>query len=695
MDSNWRTHDLTIETGQPALDWLDREWLLTNGTGAYAMGTAPGINTRRYHGLLVAATKPPVGRVVTVNQMLEQLTVKHAGKEQSFDFSSCSFRASDGNEVLSPQGHTMLTRFERGLSVRWTYRAAVDADLDIEFTRQLCLHWQEQAATLHYALRAFSNGKPADLPQGVLYISPMLTLRDFHATLRMQNAGSLSLEIKDNGVATVHRQDTAVTLQCDTAKFVGINPAKSDPWWHDVHYELETRRGQDDVEDYFVPGRYEAEFKPCAEVKLALTLAFGDQPAKPCNPDQADRGKYLAPVYDHLKSKGDRDELLSRAFAIAADDFIVTRRFRDKPLKTVLAGYPWFADWGRDTQISLPGLLLATGRFEEARSTLEVFAAAIKDGLVPNRFDDFDPTAAHYNSVDASMWFVHAAMEYVRLTKDKQSWDGWLADAAVQVVDAFLRGTVYDIRMSGDGLITAGSPDTQLTWMDAACNGVVFTPRHGKAVEINALWYNALVGLAELFATSNKPVADHYTKLAKRVKRAFAKVFWDDELGYLRDHTWTDEHGEEHTDRSLRPNQVFAVSLPRSPLPLTKQRLVLKAVQEQLLTPFGLRTLPTDDPNYHGRYTGPPFERDKAYHQGTVWPWLIGPYAEGVLRVGKFSPAAKQQARQVITPLIQELTQRGLGQLHEIHEGDAPHRQVGCMAQAWSIAEVLRVYTML
>jgi len=338
---------------------------------------------------------------------------------------------------------------------------------------------------------------------------------------------------------------------------------------------------------------------------------------------------------------------------------------------------------------------LETGRFEEARLALQAYTESIRDGLVPNRFDDYDSEAAHYNTVDASLWYIRAALMYVEETGDRDCWEDWLGDSCRKIMDAYIRGTQFGIRMAGDGLVTAGSATTQLTWMDAACGGKVFTPRHGKAVEVNALWYYALVGMAEMVRPDQPPLAEHYLKLADRIKRSFGKIFWDESCGYLRDHLWTDEQGGEHPDTTLRPNQIFALSLPVSPLPRTKQVQVLDVLRRRLLTPYGLRTLPQDDSRYHGRYTGPQFERDKAYHQGTVWCWLIGPYCEAVLRCGDFSPESRREARAVLAPLLEELEGRGLGQLHEICEADAPHRPVGCMAQAWSVGEALRVLRLI
>ncbi len=356
----------------------------------------------------------------------------------------------------------------------------------------------------------------------------------------------------------------------------------------------------------------------------------------------------------------------------------------------------------------MPGLLLATGRFTDACSTLRAFADAIRDGLVPNVFDDYNATAAHYNTVDASLWFIHAAMEYVHASGDRQSWDQWLANACMGIIDAYIKGTNPSdmpdeerrsdaslIRMTGDGLITAGSQRTQFTSKDDACDGTIFTPRAGKAVEINALWFHVLTGMAEMLGDSNKGAADHYRKLTARISRAFSRLFWDEEQGYLYDHAWTDDQGQEQIDRTCRPNQILAVCLPHSPLPRKRQQQVLDMVRRRLFTPVGLRTLPADDSRYHGHYQGPLRARDEAYHQGTVWPWLMGPYAEAILRLGRFSPAARAEAQNAIRGLVDQMLGPGLGQIHEIYDGDPPHHPRGCIAQAWSVAEVIRVMALI
>lgn len=682
MTSPWRTHQ--VDLAGDAIDHVGREWLLTNGAGGYAMGTLPGVNTRRYHGLLVAATHPPVGRIVALNQVFEQLDLGDEGAAPArvVEWATCCFKSDRGALTYASAGYALLGQFTRGPEVVWTYQ-----DGPVIFRRELRLHWKRQAATLRYVIEGLD--RPA-----TLRLAPMLTLRDFHAVMRQ--ADGPAFDVRPRGdVLTVARDRVVVTLHCPGAVFRA--PVPRQQWWYGVHYPLEAERGQEDCEDYFVPGRFEIRLPVKARHEVLLTVTLGEQPV-----DADLAGGDRVARLDHILGHLDGGEPEHRLLVLAVDDFIVARHLGGKELATILAGYPWFSDWGRDTFISLPGLLLATGRFEEARDTLHVYALALKDGVIPNRFDDYGGAAAHYNTVDASLWFIHAAMAYRDAAGDDESWRDWLAPAVMKIIEAHIRGTTAagtEIRMAGDGLITAGNSATQLTWMDAKCGDVVFTPRQGKAVEVNALWYHALEGMSQRLPPQQKSAADHYKKLAGRIRRSFAKAFWDEELGYLRDHVWIDDDGNERADRTLRPNQILAASLPHTPMPRTKLRIMLDRVRQQLLTPYGLRTLPENDRHYHPHYRGSPFERDEAYHQGTVWPWLIGPYAEAVLRVGQFSAEAKQEARQAIDPLLRMLAGEGpfpsLGQLHEIHEAAPPHRPVGCMAQAWSVAEVLRVLRLI
>ncbi len=657
------TYRVDLRPGTPPP--LNDEWLLTNGTGAFAMGSPIGCNTRRYHGLLVAAAHPPVERINTLNCVAE--TIRFDGQQRQLDTHEFT---DGGGGMFHPHGWRHLVRFEKDHEIRWYYRIG-----SIGLVKTLQLVWKRQLAVLRYDVSFDPQpGEPAP-DRLTLSVQPFLAMRDFHSLNRAYERQPILADRRGTMLTFIGPGVPNFHIAADRGRFV-----EDEDWWFNFHYRLDAERQQDCVESLFTPGRYEHTFDP--QHYAPLTLAFGLEPIDWHDlADSSGRRKHRARI---TASVGDDPALV--AATIAADDFVVDRTVDAQPSTTIMAGYPWFSDWGRDTMIALPGCLLATDRFDEAKQTLATFARHIRRGLVPNRFDDYggDP---HYNTVDASLWFVHAAMAYVNASGDRPAWDDLLAKACMQVVDAYAQGTDFGIAMDGDGLIIAGDAGTQLTWMDAARDGVVFTPRHGKAVEINALWYNAVAGCAELLEGD---AAQRCNQLASRVKRSFARVFWDDELGYCLDHVTP-----EGEDRSLRPNQVLAASLPRSPLAVSKQKKMLQAVRDRLLTPMGLRTLPPDDPNYHAHYVGTMFERDQAYHQGTVWAWLLGPFVEGWLRAHKFSAKSKREAAQFVQPLLDRLQGEGLGQLHEIFDADPPHTPRGCMAQAWSVAEVLRVAMMI
>lgn len=672
------THVLTFSEPESL---LQSEWLLTNQTGGYAMSTAAGCNTRRYHGLLVAATQPPVGRIVALNQVLEQLELD---KHTHLEFTTCQFRGGDGSAVFAPDGKLMLTRFERGLTVKWTYQNA-----GLTFSRELLLHpcdevQSKQAITLRYTVTGLA--KPATLK-----LSPMLTLRDFHHMNQQAWARAYDFDITPSRLIVQH-EDQLVAFACSD----GVFQPKCQ-WWNNFHYPCETRRGQDDQEDQIVPGAFVIDLPASDEAQtVTLTAALGQEIVEPIERigkrakrihamAQAirDSSEGMASDCEMLVGNCDR---LHRCLAIAADDFVVERTVGGQKLMTILAGYPWFADWGRDTFIALPGLLLSTGRLSEAEAVLRAFASVLHEGLIPNRFDDYDEAAAHYNTVDASLWFVNAALAYVDASGETAA--DWLIEAVMSVLDHYEAGTMNEIRMDPqDGLITQGDEHTQLTWMDAKCGDTAFTPRAGKAVEINALWYSNLVGVSALIKKHDAAKSAHYRDIAKLVKKHFKAAFERPDGVGLYDHIRLD--GSK--DASIRPNQIFAASLKNSPLTQKLAKNVVRVVRDMLLTEVGLRTLPTDDWNYRPFYAGDAFQRDQAYHQGTIWPWLIGGYVEALLRVGKFSQKSRREALETIQPLIERMLGDGLGQLHEIHEASTLY-PVGSMAQAWSVAEVLRVY---
>ncbi len=506
-------------------------------------------------------------------------------------------------------------------------------------------------------------------------------------------------------------------------------------WWFNFVYRNNRERGQDFTEDLWTPGFFKCRIETPAKIVLWASLS---PPWVRCKPEELanldieavceDLGRHQESI--KLKAKSMLDTRCSmrvsrignrvssfEALCLTAEAFIAKRQtdhpapiepprdlcgrasFKpptDEPIgagqrTTILAGYPWFADWGRDAFISLPGLLLSTGRFDEAKSVLTTFAAVADEGMIPNRFDDRSGTT-YFNSVDASLWFINAAFQYLKASGDSKTFIQELMPAIRWIIDSYHKGTRFDIRADAYGLITAGNNQTQLTWMDAKYDGLAFTPRCGKAVEVNALWYNSLCLLAQFYIDRDAQNAKHYKSMADKVQKSFSELFWNESKGYLNDCILPDGV----VDESLRPNQIFAVSLPFSALSPEQQKSVVNVMQKQLLTPYGLRTLNVQDSRYKGVYTGPQQQRDEAYHQGTVWAFLIGPFVEGFLKVNGFSRKSKKKAAEFIQPLLQHMTKDGcLGSVSEIFDGDAPHKPRGCIAQAWSVAELIRAYQLI
>jgi predicted glycogen debranching enzyme len=634
----------TLETYRELKPHDQQEWLLTNGLGGYASSTVLGMNTRRYHGLLVAATVPPVGRVMTVNRIGESLVLDN--KSESLDFSVNTFRNS-----IFPRGDQYLTKFDLDETARWEYEIE-----GVKITKEIQIPWLKNVAAVRYSVNS-------GMRQFRLNLMPFVSLRDFHA-LRQANSVSFRTDAQPRRI-TVGEGPNELTVVSDAGAFVA-----KEGWWYGHVYPIETDRGQDDSEDLFSPGSFVLEGQGSASITLWMAL----EPMEPGDWNEELKMRQTA-VAAGSHPVADSKSKTTRSLLRAANDFIVYRKLPDgKQGATVIAGYPWFADWGRDTMISLPGLLLVTGRFKQAAEVLTVFAQYVSQGMIPNRFDDYTNEPS-YNTVDASLWFIHAAFEYARFSGDAKTFDKVLRPACRQILDGYRNGTRFGIKMDvADCLITQGDIHTQLTWMDAKCNGIAFTPRQGKPVEINALWYNALVLMGE-------------KDLAAEVADSFKKAFWISPFRGLADVV----EGTRR-DASIRPNQIFAVSLPNSPLTADQQSAVVEVVRRELLTPVGLRTLSRNDPNYKARYNGPQMQRDAAYHNGTVWPWLMGAFLEAYLKVNQRSEPALNQAREWLHPLVHHMCDQGaIGQISEIFEGDEPHRPVGCPAQAWSVAEVLRL----
>ncbi len=629
-----------IDTAGRLDPFVEQEWLLTNGIGGFASGTVVGANIRRYHGLLCAATTPPLGRILALSRIGE-IVYLNGDFDTLHELSINLF----GGGHIHPRGERFLRQFELGDDAVWHY--AVHGATVVKTVRLMPMM---NVVEITYDVTP-DKGQRVDL--GLL---PFVALRDFHA-LRRYGGTHLDTRSSAHSVSMTEGRWT-LTLDGENARF-----APSPDWWFGHNYPIETERGQDDSEDLYTPGRFTARFDEPGRVTLRAYV----------DPAPTVLGGPM-----HTPTVPRESSVTVRRLMRAAGDFVVRRKTpTGKPAATIMAGYPWFADWGRDTMISLPGLMLTTRRFDEARGVLEVFADYVSEGMIPNVFDDYS-NEPHYNTVDASLWFIHASHEYLRASEDAAFFDRKLKPACRAILDGYTRGTRFGIRVDpADQLVTQGDEHTQLTWMDAKFEGRAFTPRQGKAVEINALWHHALVLMGEHDRAA--AVADSYRK-----------AFWISPFRGLYD--VVDGDGYSRRDAATRPNQIFAASLEHSPLGLDQRKAVVEVVRRELLTPHGLRSLARGDANYHPRYTGPQAQRDEAYHNGTVWGWLIGPFLEAYLRVNDHSDDAKAQVRQWLSPLIDHMnTQACVGQISEVFEAEPPHRPVGCCAQAWSVAEVLRI----
>lgn len=636
---------------------LTREWLETNGIGGFASSTIVGLNTRRYHGLLVAATKPPVGRVVMLSKLEETLYIDG----QPFDLSANRYPGA-----VHPQGFRYLKQFRLDPFPVFTYEVE-----GIEIEKTVFMIYGENSTVIQYELK--KNTHP-EVPKNLwLEIRPLIAFRDYHSTTHENGAinsavaeqPGLTSVMPYQGLPSLHLAHNAVELR------------KAGDWYRNFEYDAERERGLDFSEDLFNP------------YVLRFDLRLRRQASTIASTELRDVAKVVE--YRQAEITRRRNARLSciceddfaQTLAAAADQYLVSRGDQ----KTVIAGYHWFSDWGRDTMIALPGLTLPTGRHDIARSILRTFAKHIDQGMLPNRFPDAGETP-EYNTVDATLWFFEAARSYLAYTDDLEFVRDELYPVLADIISWHVRGTRYGIKVDPSGLLGSGEQGVQLTWMDAKVGDWVVTPRRGKPVEIQALWYNALCIMEDLARKFGDEASQkRYRSMATVASWSFNQWFWNEMTGCLYDVT-----NGAPPDLSIRPNQILAVSLPYSMLSAERAKSVVQTVQDQLLTPYGLRSLAASDPQYCGRYTGGPVERDRAYHQGTVWPWLMGPFITAYVKVNGGSEAARHQAADWLAPLKDHLAHGGLGHISEILDGDAPQRPCGCIAQAWSVAEVLRSY---
>ncbi len=669
---------------------IEREWLLTNGIGGFASSTITGGNSRRYHGLLVAALNPPVERHLILSQLHETLLIN--GNEYALHSFSTGGYVNKG--FLNQQS------FEQDPLPSYTYNIG-----DVRVEKTVALVYGENTAVIMYRLRTGRS-------RIRMKISPLVNFRDYHGDSSRYHMNMQQKSGSDHTFIKPYELGLDILIGCPGSKY----EEAYDCWFEGMYYDVEQDRGLRAYEDHYIPGTFNIEAGPDSDTGFFVVCTILDRksanegaattrevkagPASKEEVDLAGGDSYkmlIARYMDHSYGKfaieaekvrinklteGCRDEF-HRLLTRSADHFIVYRRSTRS--RTILAGYPWFTDWGRDSMISLSGLTLATGRYEDAADILSTFSKYIKHGLVPNMFPD-EGGEPGYNTVDAALWYFEAVYRYVEKTGDIELVRSGLYDSMLQIYEAYRKGTLHDIHMEDDFLISAGNADTQLTWMDAKAGNTVFTPRQGKAVEINALWFNALK-ILELISARLGREADEYGILADKVKSSFVKAFWNEDGKYLYDVV-----NEGQKDDSVRPNQIFAVGLSFPVIDGRMAEYVVEKVWRELYTAYGLRSLSQRSEGYKGRCTGDRYERDSAYHQGTVWTWPVGYFITAFSRTFGKKTGYADMAKAFLRPFRDHLYHACLGSISEIFDGDEPLTPRGCCAQAWSVAEVLRAY---
>ncbi len=660
-----------------------REWLVTNGIGGYASGTIAGVLTRRYHGLLVGALKPPVARTLLLTKLDE--IVWYNGRF----YDLFTNRWADG--TVEPQGYLNIESFHlEGTTPVWNF-AFADGLLE------KCI-WMQQGANTTYIRYSYKRGsKPLTLS-----LKALVNHRDYHGKTEGRSLFSIN-RLRKQGLEIKAFPEAAnlylfATQEDQTNNFSWeIN----NTWYRDFALAVEKYRGLDEVEDHLHAATVKITLQPGDSITFVASTESNPQlDSKVSLQEKNNRESKLINLWyfsnflstkPHTRQPNHWIEQL----VLAADQFIVDRPLTDNPEgKTIIAGYPWFTDWGRDTMIALPGLTISTGRYEIAKTILRTFAKYLDRGMLPNVFPDAGLTP-EYNTVDATLWYFEAILTYYAATKDRE----FLAELfplLAEIIDWHIKGTRYNIRMDDDGLLYAGEAGVQLTWMDAKVGNWVVTPRIGKPVEVNALWYNALVCMVS-FAQILGESGTRYQELSAKTRSHFDR-FWYESGGYCYDVIDT----PEGNDTSFRPNQIFAVSLPSinlsedwdkcpSPLHKTQQKMIVDKVGQKLLTSYGLRSLDSDNFDYVGIYGGNQLKRDGSYHQGTTWGWLIGHFIQAHLRIYN-NP---ELAHSFLSPMANHLQDGCIGSISEIFDGNVPFTPRGCFAQAWSVAEVLRGWLMV
>jgi predicted glycogen debranching enzyme len=657
--------DELAKEDDPTSPFVTREWLVTNGLGGYASGTVATIATRRFHGLLIAALPPPLGRTMVIAHVSE--TVRLA------DGRAAQLGAQPGppaHGVPLPSATLVAFRLELGLPV-WRYEFE-----GVVIERRLWMAHRQNTVFASYRLAAGTSPVAIE-------VEPWIHFRPHDGALDLPNGGPYALTVVDDRYEVSSEGYPTLRMRVDRdASTFTIDRRRM----RDVAYLIERSRGYDSVGELYSPGYFRFSLAPEATANFVASTESWQTlgavaPSAAREVESARRQQLVAAA-----APAARDGLAAH-LVLAADQFVITPENRADggprrdDERTVIAGYHWFTDWGRDTMISLEGLTLTTGRAAEAAGILRTFAEYVKDGLIPNLFPEHGSEGL-YHTADATLWFFHAVDRYLDVTGDRAMLDS-LLPKLVDIIEHHVAGTRFAIGMAPDGLLSQGAAGYALTWMDAKVGDLVVTPRRGKAVEINALWYNALSLVAGwVEAARGAEAAARYKDLALRAYDSFNRRFWYEGGGYLYD-VVDGEHGD---DTAFRPNQILAVSLRHPVLDPARWATIVEQVRERLATPVGLRSLAKDQPDYRAKYFGDLHARDLAYHQGTVWAWLVGPLVDATIKVH----GRPREARELLAGFVAHLTEAGVGSISEIFDAEPPFTPRGCIAQAWSVAEVLR-----
>jgi predicted glycogen debranching enzyme len=654
---------------------IEKEWLITNGLGSYASSTVLGINSRKYHGLLVAALDPPGNRTVCLSKIDEDVLVGH----DVFRLGTTEFHNS-----VYPEGYKLIGQFSIDPFPTYSYDLG-----NLHVNKTVFMLKNKNIVAITYKFANKNNSRVT------VRLYPLLTCRYYH-TIVYQSKIPLVLTLKSAGTqfqATFQRPQATIVCRITDGEF-----KEKVNWVNHIHYRDELQRGEADVDDCFQPGYFEVQVSANGEKEFVITCAASHE-SQSAQEVSDSVGSTISDVKDKFNQELSlRSDLLDSFhidhpnvpisdwlnwILLAADSFLVENLTGRKAL---IAGYHWFEPWGRDTFISLPGLLLVTGKYGYAKDILQNFIQYTKSGLIPNFISDKSGIPV-YDTVDGTLWYVNAVLQYVKYTGDFRFVKDELWLKLQDIVENHQKGTLFGIHVDSDGLLMHGP---RLTWMDASVGNDVITPRTGKAVEIQALWYNVLRIMA-LFANrfDESASAKQYDAMADQVRQSFNDKFWNPQNGCLFDVV-----NRMDVDASIRPNQIFAVSLDYTMLNSEKSQKVVETVHRELVTPYGLKTLSVNDPKFVGKCAGDSRSRDMAYHNGTIWPWLLGSYVTAYLKVNEYTAHSRQQTLEnLVLPLFTTgIHQGGLGTINEIYDCDPPNKPRGCISQAWSVAEPLRAY---